>query len=332
VNAYQDLNDGLWGDKYNQVVSTSKKGTIVNVDGIGDKDSYNPMLCEYNGSKVLAFRCESRNSQIDDTINYHPVIMFAKQDGHIWKVDKNIVPFEMLEDPMFMKAKIHGHSSVVFGGVRARLVEVGNFVADTELYEGDTLETVERTPFAVIKGMKDERLCQLPDGRFLLCRRPLDNHGLGRAVLHIVDHLDDLTDINVDIDIPPAVAVLQGPNDNDWVGINSIYIISDKHGTIWVGLLGHIGALDDSGGKHYAATTYKVKLNDLVGGKTHIMDPTIIAMRSCFEDGPQKDDKLSDVVFPGSLEKIEGNRYRLWAGLSDARIGIIELDDPFRLD
>lgn len=330
MNAYQDLNDSLWGDRYNRVVSVSEKGTIVNIEGVGDRDSYNPMLCEYNGSKILAFRCESRNSQIDDTANYHPSIVFAKQDNHTWKIDDSVAPFEMMEDPMFMKAKIHGHSSVVFGGVKARLIEVGHFVADTELFKGDSLGVIDREPFAIIKGMKDERLCQLPDGRFLLCRRPLDNNGLGRAVLHIIDHLEDLTDINADI--PPAVAVLQGPNNNDWVGINNMYIVSDKHGTMWVGLLGHIGALDDVGNKHYAATTYKVKLNELVGGKTHVMKPTIIATRSCFEDGPQKDDKLGDVVFPGSLERLEGNRYRLWAGLSDARIGVIEIDNPFGLD
>lgn len=330
MNVDQELSNGLWSNLYHQPFVLAEKGTIVNIEGVGENDTYNPMLCEYNGSKILAFRCEERLSRIDDTLHYHPSISFAKQTDGGWRLTSDIAPIQMMEDPMFMKATVNGRECVVLGGVRAKLLETGNFIANTELYRGDSLETLESNPFAVIEGMKDERLCQLPDGRFLLCRRPFDKNGMGQAVIHIIDSLDDLANINSII--PPAVAEIQGPYSDDWVGVNNMYIISDNNGTKWLGLLGHIGAHDKNDHKHYAATTYKIKLDDLLNGVKQVLVPTIIATRVNFEDGPRKDDKLSDIVFPGSLENLGDNRYRLWAGLSDARIGVIEISDPFKLE
>jgi len=329
MNAYQDLDDLLWADKYHQSVSLSQKGTIVNIEGVDNVDTYNPVLCEYDGAKILAFRCEDRLSDINDTEHYHPSILFAKQDGDKWKLATDIAPFDMMEDPLFMEAKIDGKECIVFGGVRAKLVSVGNFVVDTELYKGNLLETINHHPFAVIMGMKDERLHQLPDGRFLLCRRPLDGKGLGRVVIHIINSLEDLVSINGAI--PPALVELRGLYDDDWVGVNNIYILNDKYGTTWVGLLGHVATHDVNDHKHYAATTYKVKLDDLINSRTEGMVPTIIATRANFEDGDEKNAKLGDVVFPGSLERVEGEKYRLWAGLSDAKIGVVEVTDPFGL-
>jgi len=330
MNAYENLNDSIWHDRYDFSANQLQKGKIVNIDGVGDQDTYNPSLCEYNDQKVLAFRREDRDSDIFDTEHYHPSICFATETAEGWRVSLDIAAFDMLEDPLFMEAKLHGQGYLVFGGVRARLIADGKFQVNTELYKGKSLVTLERQPFAIIKGMKDEHLCQLPDGRFLLCRRPLDKEGLGYAVIHIIDSLWDLVSINTTIS--PPVAELRGLYNDDWVGINNIYIFDDKNGLTWVGLLGHMAILDESKMKHYAATTYKIKLDDLINGRSNNMKPTVVAIRSCFEDGPQKDNMLGDIVFPGSLEKIGDNKYRLWAGLSDTRIGVIDLIDPFRLN
>lgn len=315
-----------WIGRYDYTVPDNI-GKIVNVDGVGDRDTYNPSLCQYDNKTFLAFRCEDRLSNIDDVEHYNPSILFAEKEGDKWRLCSNITPFDMMEDPLFMEAKINGNECIVFGGVRAKLVSVGNYVVDTELYKGESLETLERQPFAVIKGMKDERLHQLPDGRFMLCRRPVDGKGLGRVVIHIIDNLEDLVSINAII--PPAVAELRGLYDDDWVGVNNIYILDDMYGTTWVGLLGHIAIHDANDHKHYASTTYKIKLDDLINGRTDGMKPTIIATRVNFENGPEKTAKFGDIVFPGSLEKIEGDQYCLWAGLSDARIGVLDVSDPF---
>lgn len=303
-------------------------GKIVDVDGIIRKDAYNPSFCQYDGKNILALRCEDRDSDIYDLNNYHPQILFAKNNGDNWELSGEIAVFDMLEDPLFCKYSIEDENGVIFGGVSARLVGDGKFEVNTNLYKGPSLETLDRTPFAIINGMKDERLLQLPDGRFLLCKRPLDDNGMGRVVAHILDNLEDLKTINHSN--LPVVFEIQGPYALDWVGINNIYLVTDKNGVEWIGLLGHIANNDEANNqRHYAATTYKFKLEDLMNGTVGKIELTVIATRACFEDGPVKNNELADVVFPGSLEKLDGNRYRLWAGLSDARIGVLDVSDPF---
>ena len=328
MSAYQNLNDSLWVNKYHWSMHSPARGKIVNIDGIGEKDSYNPTLCNFGGSKILAFRCEVRQSDIVFSNIYHPSILFAKQDGSSWVVDETIAPFDMLEDPSFMSARINNEDLIIFGGVRAKISSKGVITVNTELYKGYSLRTIERQPFVIIENMKDERLSQLPDGRFIFCRRPIDG-GLGHAVVHIIDSIDELSLANTSI--PHSYADLKGLYDNDWIGINNIYLLTDKNGVLWVGLLGHVASRDDHN-IHYAVVTYKIKYDDLITEDTSDMQPTIIATRACFEDGPEKDQRLGDVVFPGSLEKIDDNTYRLWAGLSDARIGTLDIEDPFLLN
>ncbi|MFZ2125192.1 MAG: DUF1861 family protein [Candidatus Saccharimonadales bacterium] len=307
-------------------------GEIIDIDGVGNQDTYNPCLCYSDGSKILAFRCEDRDSLIEDKNNYHPSIKFAKQNeiGR-WQVAEEIKPFEMLEDPLFVSIKDGDSDLVILGGVRAKHLPTGGFVADTVFYKGISLATLERDePFATILGIKDERLKQLPDGRILLCRRPLDDKGIGHIAIHVLDNLEELITIN-DV-LPRQIFEIDGTHNDDWVGINNAYILRDKQGVEWVGLLGHIGCKDENGDKHYAATTYKIKMDDLLNGQSQPMAPNIIVTRSSFPDGPKKQSFLGDVVFPGSFERLDDGKYRLWAGLSDARIGIIDLDDPFRLN
>jgi hypothetical protein len=306
-------------------------GKIVNIDGVGDKDTYNPSLCQHDGKTILAFRCEDRASDIYNPNNYHPQILFAQNNGLNWELTNKIAVFDMLEDPLFCEYSVDDESGIIFGGVGAKLVSEGQFEVRTSLYKGMSLDTLDRTPFAIIEGMKDERLFQLPDKRFLLCKRPLDDNGMGRVVAHILNNLDELKSINTVT--PPVAFELQGPYVSDWIGINNIYLLIDKDGTNWIGLLGHVANHDGLNGKrHYAATTYKFKLIDLINGNLGDIVPTVIATRSCFENGPAKNDGLADVVFPGSLEHIDGDRYNLWAGLSDTKIGVLEIDDPFKLN
>lgn len=315
-----------WIGRYDYIVPDNV-GKIVDIDGVNGNDTYNPVICEHNETKILALRCETRNSDIFDSLNYHPSILFAKNDGDKWKISDDIKGFDMLEDPLYCQFNSGNDNGVIFGGVRAKLLSSGEFIVNTELYRGVSLETLERNPFAIIRGMKDERISQLPDGRFLLCKRPVDNKGMGRIAIYIINSLSDL--VCIDSVKLLSVAEICGPYPDDWVGINNIYIMNDSTGVAWVGLLGHIGSFDENRHKHYAATTYKIKLDDLINGKSEGMVPNVIVTRSCFEDGPAKNNEIADVVFPGSLEKLDGNRYRLWAGLSDTRIGVLDVSDPF---
>ncbi len=324
------LQDEVWTERYGHVCPP-KRGKIINIHGVGTNDTYNPALYENDGKMVLAFRCEARASTSANPVSYRPSIAFAHQDSRgIWHLAKDIEPFGMMEDPFIAFAQERGLQQLIFGGVWVRNMR-GNIVPRTEFYKGDSLETLERIPFAVIDNMKDVRLLQLPDNRLLICRRPRgDKYARGRITLHVIDSVDDLVDVDK-ADLPMLAMLDSGKDALDWVGVNNMYMLKDHEGRAWVGLLGHVALEDSKGVLHYAASTYRIALTDLLDGQAHKVNPQIIATRACFEDGPAKNEFLGDVVFPGHLQHIDGYSYRLWAGLSDARIGCLEIDDPFRL-
>jgi hypothetical protein len=321
--------DEVWVERYGHVCPPHQ-GKIVTVHGLPGKDVYNPSLYEYGPAKVLAFRAEGRESNAAKPATYHPAVYFARPHQGGWQVDPSLPPFDMLEDPFFLYIDENGMQRVVFGGVRVRNNH-GLIIPQTELYKGDSLETLERISFVVVHGMKDVRLLQLPDGRFLLCKRPRgDKYKRGRITLHVIDTLEQAVDIDK-IDLP-TLAVLDSCQDAlDWVGINEARVIKDSEGHAWIGLLGHVALEDHKHVLHYAVCTYKISLQDLLDQRLHKICPQIIATRFCFQAGPVKSPELSDVVFPGHLEHVKDYTYRLWVGLSDARIGVIEIDDPFRL-
>ncbi len=323
-----DPSNLVWIDRYD-FTCPPEEGKIVTISGLGDRDYYNPTICEVNQERLLAFRLETRESSIFDPANYHPSIAFAAPDGDRWRLVATPAPFDMLEDPFFFKATLHGQECVLLGGVRVDM-QPHDISIQTELYIGNSLHGLSREPYAIIHGMKDVRLQQLPDGRFLLCRRPKgEAYGEGRITLHMLDSLEQV--IRLDSIHPPTLAILDSGHPTDWVGTNSIYALRDDGGEQWIGLLSHLALRDKSDGRHYAVTTYKIKLGDLLSGELQDIMPNLVATRACFERGPEKTHGLSDVVFPGCLEPLGNEKYRLWAGLSDARVGTIIVDDPFRI-
>lgn len=320
----------FWTERYGHICP-SKRGKVISVQGIGAKDGYNPAFYQDENGQVLAFRCEARSSNSADPVSYRPSIAFARPDKRgIWRLAKDIESFGMMEDPFLFYVGEPGDKQLIFGGVWVRNMH-GAIVPRTEFYRGSSLEKLERIPFAVIDNMKDVRFLQLPDGRLLICRRPWgDKYMRGRIALHVIDSLDDLVDLDK-VELPLLALLDSCREESDWVGVNNMYLVADKAGNACVGLLGHVAFQDTEGDLHYAACTYTIPLSDLLSSKLHKACPQIIATRGCFEDGPAKAENLHDVVFPGSLQHLDSDRYRLWAGLSDARIGCIDLADPFRL-
>jgi hypothetical protein len=322
-------NTDIWTQRYGHICP-DHQGSIVTIEGLADKDAYNPGLYESPSGKVLAFRCENRSSTMANPATYHPEIRFATPaSGEGWFTSGALPPFDMLEDPFFFYVVENGARKVVFGGVRLDF-SVEGAVANTELYKGDSLGSLPRTPWIVIEGMKDIRIRQLPDGRYLVCKRPQGgDYGAGRITIHIVEKLENIN--NPMYESKPLAILDSGTDIDDWVGVNSIYLIQDMKGVAWVGLLGHVGLRDAQGNMHYAACTYKISLQQLLDSTIPAVIPKIIAVRSCFEAGPAKTPQLADVVFPGHLEQIDAYRYNLWTGLSDARVGRLEIFDPFDL-
>ena len=323
-----DLHDNSWASRYGHICP-NEKGHIISIEGIGNKDYYNPTLCVHNDATTLAFRCEARKSAIETPETYHPTVAFAQYiSDDTWRLIESIPPFDMCEDPSFLVVKQNDQESeVIFGNVRVEITRDG-FIPNTQLYRGTSLKTLNRKAFTTVHGMKDVRLIQLPDRRFLICRRPTGgNDHQGRIHLQMIENLSALSADTAS----PTLAVLDSGHPDDWVGANNIYLLNDEQGVEWIGILGHLGLAREDGSKHYAATTYKIKLQDVLGNQIHNIMPRIIATRACFTEGPYKNAQLADVVFPGNLETLGGKQYRLWAGLSDARIGTLIVDDPFGL-
>lgn len=324
------MNDtDIWTERYGHICP-DHKGVIVQVQGLADKDAYNPALYESPSGKVLAFRVEHRSSDIDNPGAYHPAVYFATPSGNDnWFAGGAIPPYDMLENPFFFYILENGQRKVVFGGVRMARLPQGT-VPNTELYKGDNLGSLAREPFVVVQNMKAVRFRQLPDGRFLVCKRPQGGeYGRGRITVHIIERLEMVN--NPLYESKPLAVLDSGTDIDDWVGVNNVYMIQDPKGVAWLGLLGHVAFRDDQGSLHYAACTYKISLQQLLDSSIPKITPKIIAVRSCFEAGPAKTPQHADIVFPGHLEQLDYERYHLWAGLSDARIGRLEITDPFGL-
>ncbi len=321
----QRQTNDAWEKRYGFVCSSEGGGTLINISGIGRRDTYNVAFHKYSDQKIIAFRAERRISFAWRRQYYHPMIHFATQHRNGWRITPDIQPFDMMEDPFFVEVTTASSKQLIFGGVRVRR-EGHKVIPCTEFYKGDDIYSLDRKPFLVVDNMKDIRLMQLPERDFLLCNRPWGKqHGRGRITLHIINDLEQVADTNI-----KTIAILDaGDNPHAWAGINDVYILEDEKKEQWVGLLGHV-AFDDEG-RHYAACTYKIRLKDLRDHKVRDIEPQVIATRACFPPAPAKRKTLRDVVFPGHLEHLHNHTYRLWAGLSDARIGTIDIDDPFKL-
>ncbi len=318
----------VWFERYGYVCP-SPAGRIVTVAGVSRRDLYNVTMIEQGGDKILAFRSEQRRSFAWNRHRYHPVVRFARKSGEHWQIDSHLLPFDMMEDPFCFTITEHGHTELIFGGVIIRR-EGRTVIPQTAFYRGRSLFQLDRTPFATIDNMKDIRLVQMPDDRLLLSRRPWGGEfGRGQITLHVLHSINDLQAAYTELH---TLAVLEDcAKTADWVGVNELHILPNAQGEPQLCILGHLAFQDSDGTRHYAACTYTNSLAELLNDTLNRPCPRVLAVRSCFEPGPTKLKILTDVVFPGHLEHLSGHTYRLWAGLSDARIGVIDVQDPFGL-
>lgn len=289
--------------------STQEKtnSCILNILNGDERDVYNIAApFEYFGRTVLAGRVEHRDSEDAE-------IQLFEQTEAGWAQFLQVPEFFGLQDPCV--TVIDG--KVVLGGVRFPCV----FEDGSEGWQMKFFEATEEGRFELLfsgpKKMKDIRLLQLADGRILVLTRPQgEKGGTGRIGYAVVDSLADVTHEVID-----EAPMLEGLCATDeWVGANEAHLLANGK----VGVLGHVAHFSDDGQRHYYAMAFVL---DVETGETTSAD--VIAQRGDFPDGPSKRLDLVDVLYPGGIVRLGKGRARMYAGLSDAQTGSVELPDPF---
>ncbi|MEO0413387.1 MAG: DUF1861 family protein [Verrucomicrobiota bacterium] len=278
--------------------------------GVGEKDVYNITApFQYRGTTTIAGRVESRDEELST------IVLFTEGDDGQWSPLPDAATFEGLQDPCI--TLIDG--KLLLGGVRFP-VTVGDdhHAWQMEFFLEDDQHQFQHVYTGPPK-MKDIRFAQLEDGEILVLTRPQgERGGRGKIGFLITEDFQSLTDERVE----EAPLFDQCP-DHEWVGGNEIHPLTNTT----VGVLGHIANFDDDVNRHYFAMSFVVDVT--TGDHTPVR---IIGKREDFPAGESKRPDLVDVIFSGGLVRDEAaGKAKLYAGLSDAEAGWVEIDDPFAL-
>lgn len=282
--------------------------------GVGKKDVYNITApFEVNGQSYIAGRVESRHL-VEDA----QTMFFVKQND-TWIHDTSTPSFN-LEDPFLT----YVGKNIILGGVEVDWTPTGKHEwfgkrfngPFTRFYRGETLNAL--THFTSGPGfMKDIRLVELANGSIGIFIRPKGGHaGRGQIGFTTLSSLDELT--------PKILSEVEPWRDqfveNEHGGVNEAHVLSDGR----IGVLGHIASRDDADYVHYRAMAF------VLDPETRERSPIrIIATRADFSSGPAKRPELADVIFPGGLIRHSDRTATLYAGLSDAEAGKLDIPDPF---
>ncbi|MDR3519401.1 MAG: DUF1861 family protein [Candidatus Pacebacteria bacterium] len=287
--------------------------------GVEPKDVYNitpPFLVSIEGVEieVIAGRVEAEKDFAKSEAYF-----FKQQDENTWiKIDDT--PFFPLEDPFVTTV----NGEIIFGGVRVvhldtTIAEKDPIIFNTTFYKcknGKNLNDLEE--FAVgPEGMKDIRIIDLNNGKIGVFTRPrLGEFGLGQIGYMELNDSSQITPEKL-----MEAKIIEGIFlDKEWGGANQLHLLEGGK----IGVIGHIACRDDDDNRHYYATSF------IFNPKTRKVERPIklIAVRNNFPKGKTKRPDLEDVIFVGGIKK-ESDKWYLYAGLSDAESGKIEIDYPF---
>lgn len=281
---------------------------LLNMTGVGKRDIYNITApFRSDGQWVIAARVESRVSELSTTM------FFGLCDGGTWFPIESSPLYPGLQDPCICRIG----SELVFGAVRFPIIlEDGSDGWRMEFYRGKSIQTLRKF-FVGPNGMKDIRLCALPDSRVAVLSRPQGSvGGLGKIGFVILDSLDDLR-----AEAVQAAPIIENQfRDEEWGGANEVHLLANG----LLGVLGHIARFDVHRNRHYYPMAFAID------PQTNATSPIkIIATRTSFPPAHYKRSDLADVVFSGGLIRNWDGTADLFAGLSDSAAGVIRIRDPF---
>jgi hypothetical protein len=287
-------------------------GEKLQFSGVGENDVYNISAPFTIGDKtVITGRVEAREEQA----NSH-IIFFENQNG-TWMPVPDAPTDLRLEDG----SAAHIGDETIIEGVEAYpkpiLSNPKEIDYRTVFYRGKDLTSLERFATGPDK-MKDLRLVARANGKTgVFTRRQGGSNGRGKIGYVEINNLNALNDpetlLNADI-------IENQFDPEEWGGVNAAHPLRDGR----IGVIGHIASQDRQGAKHYYAMSFKYD------PETHTASPIeIMATRKNFPAGDAKSPEVADAVFPGDLVPHNDGTGTLYAGLSDAESGRIEVPDPF---
>lgn len=277
----------------------------MHVQGLDGADAYNPARpLRVGGKCLLPVRVEPRSSE-DSHVRF-----LARQTDGSWKVADDLPAFR-LQDPFWCRIG----EKLVFGGVHVDFSPSGTVLGwRTDFLIGRTITTLKLW-FSGPKGMKDIRLCPLPEGRVAVFSRPQGAvGGRGQIGFTVAPSLDAVPET---ISQAPLLGLF---DPDEWGGVNQAVLLKD--GTI--GVLGHIACFSPDGARHY----YPMAFTLAPRSASLVVEPRILIERRELLPGPAKRPDLADVLFPGGMENA-GSRIRLYLGVSDVDIQTALVPDPF---
>jgi len=174
--------------------------------------------------------------------------------------------------------------------------------------------------------MKDIRLVKLDGSRIGVFSRPRDEkirakYGsdsiVGFTIINSIDELNASV-----VENAPIVDGLF--DDGEWGGCNQCYYLDSGK----IGIIGHKSykQVKDSGLELQVYTNISFVF-DIEKHKAN--NVKIIGTRSCYPDGPAKNDSLADCVFPAGIVMRDDGHVDLYSGIGDVEVGRIVIDYPF---
>lgn len=284
----------------------TSSGKLV-FQGIDDRDIYN--ICApfvFKGERLIAGRVEHRNCECAE-------IVFFREEEKGWKPHPEAPILRALQDPC---VTLDGDTLIV-GGVKYPIpMADGTMGWKMEFWKGTSLSNFNRFLIGPEK-MKDIRLKPLSDGRVAIMSRPQGGvAGMGKIGFTIAEDWNTVTPQLI-ADAPVYEHLFRK---DEWGGANELHLLENGQ----LGVLGHIAYLTTGDVRHYHAMVFMIELET---GKA--TTPRIIARRMDFPEGPSKRPDLVDVIFSGGLVRHADGRATLYAGLSDAEAGWLNMVDPF---
>lgn len=305
-----------------------RPGRILTFDGVGDKDVYNPSFISQDGKPYLAARVESRASKWRSNVYDAQTMFFQPKSDDVWEPIPGAPVIDM-EDPFATWVHDQGEKWLILGGVKTSGMDEDPWIA-TVFYKGKDILSLEKEPFVTVRGMKDIRIIELSDQkRKIVCTRPRGGAaGIGMIGVVQITELSQLTP-----ELINSAPLLAEQADKDVkMGPNALYCIQYQHkdhSEEYIGVLGHASFTDSpSREEHYYVVTFCFDPNNpLIHNDWR--RPKILAKRSDFAKTEPKEPRLEDVVFPGGIQELDSTTVRLYAGISDAFVGAIDIPHPF---